>query len=337
MRAPPFLHPIIRLAAGFLVATLPALAAAQDNCAAISARLSSIESSVGYLDLAGAQQHVTLAQNRLADAEFQFDRAGCRAQLQTGGLDSICQIYSGAVLQARSDLDQLHRTLGGAQTLANEHQGLLAAYASQRCGSAVTFSGSAAERTTLLFDGENRSAPSSPGFVTDTVPDVGGARRTMCVRTCDGAYWPVSYSTGENDMAQDAQTCAQQCPGAPTALYSQANPGEDVSAMVSMDGVHYADQPFAFLFRGETVPACSCDLAGAGLMSVAASGPPATAPAPANLVDVPLPMPRPVFPGEEPPVAQMESEALRLYDFAGRQVRIVGPVTPYTPEGEGVL
>ena len=42
--------------------------------------------------------------------------------------------------------------------------------------------------------------------------------RTMCVRLCDGYYFPVSAATTKGRFQRDEQTCRSQCQ-APTKLY----------------------------------------------------------------------------------------------------------------------
>ena len=52
-----------------------------------------------------------------------------------------------------------------------------------------------------------------------------GTFRTVCVRTCDGYYFPISYATTSEQFPADARTCTAMCPGADVRLYSYANPG----------------------------------------------------------------------------------------------------------------
>jgi hypothetical protein len=78
------------------------------------------------------------------------------------------------------------------------------------------------------------------------------------VRTCDGYYFPISFSTSSGHFAEDEQVCHAQCPATETALYSHRNPGEDVAQAVSTAGRLYKDLPNAFRYRREVTPACSC-------------------------------------------------------------------------------
>ena len=57
--------------------------------------------------------------------------------------------------------------------------------------------------------------------------------RTLCVRLCDGYYFPVSFSTLPNHFQRDADVCQSQC-AAPAELYYHQNPGGAVEQMVSV-------------------------------------------------------------------------------------------------------
>ncbi len=58
--------------------------------------------------------------------------------------------------------------------------------------------------------------------------------RTLCVRLCDGYYFPVSFSTLPNHFQRDAQLCQSQC-AAPAELYYHQNPGGAVEQALSVE------------------------------------------------------------------------------------------------------
>jgi hypothetical protein len=84
-----------------------------------------------------------------------------------------------------------------------------------------------------------------------------GTYRTLCVRLCDGYYFPVSFSATRERFARDAQVCAQAC-GAEARLFVHRNPGADTDDMVDLQGRPYGQLPAAFLYRREYVAACRC-------------------------------------------------------------------------------
>jgi hypothetical protein len=86
----------------------------------------------------------------------------------------------------------------------------------------------------------------------------GGTFRTLCVRTCDGYFFPVSYTAGKDQFAYDASRCSEICPAAETHLYVYRNPGGDQAQMMSLAGDLYSEQPFAYRYKSEFVEGCSC-------------------------------------------------------------------------------
>src|SRR5687767_1671517 len=40
----------------------------------------------------------------------------------------------------------------------------------------------------------------------------GGTYRTLCVRSCDGYYCPISYSTTREHFSADQEACQRMCP-----------------------------------------------------------------------------------------------------------------------------
>ena len=85
--------------------------------------------------------------------------------------------------------------------------------------------------------------------------------RTICVRLCDGYYFPVSFSTLPNHFEQDAQVCASKC-AAPAELYYHQNPGQGVDQAVSaQSNLPYTQLKTAFRYRKEFVQGCSCKMA----------------------------------------------------------------------------
>jgi hypothetical protein len=160
-----------------------------------------------------------------------------------------------------------------------------------------------------------------------------GTYRTLCVRTCDGYYFPISFSTVASQFGRDEQTCQAMCPGMDVKLFTHRNPGEDSESMVSIAGEPYASQPYAFAYRNAYDPACTCRTAVAAT-PIGGIGPPmAIAP--------PVPVVKPeasadpdtvanAFSGFTPvPVAPASNNAVaglgRGEEKTAAPVRVVGP------------
>ena len=88
-----------------------------------------------------------------------------------------------------------------------------------------------------------------------------GTVRTLCVRTCDGFYFPVSFSTTKDRFSKDTAACSALCPGAEAKLYYHSIPDEEPEQMVDLTGNTYMSSPNAFKYRvngARSTPGCSC-------------------------------------------------------------------------------
>ncbi len=85
--------------------------------------------------------------------------------------------------------------------------------------------------------------------------------RTICVRLCDGYYFPISFSTLPNHFQRDAEVCQSKC-AAPSELYYHQNPGGGVDqAVAARTNELYTQLKSAFRYRKEYVAGCSCKTA----------------------------------------------------------------------------
>ena len=60
--------------------------------------------------------------------------------------------------------------------------------------------------------------------------------RTVCVRLCDGYFWPISHATTEDYFGRDKATCERGCGGSPAKLYVYQNPGAEPEMMRDLEG-----------------------------------------------------------------------------------------------------
>lgn len=91
-----------------------------------------------------------------------------------------------------------------------------------------------------------------------------GNVRTLCVRTCDGGFFPISSQTSAMSFGRDAAQCQQMCPGTETELFFHApERSESVDMVSAVTGRPYRDLPNALLYRNRRTgadPSCSCNL-----------------------------------------------------------------------------
>ena len=79
----------------------------------------------------------------------------------------------------------------------------------------------------------------------------------VCVRTCDGSFFPVSYSGAGSRADSLEDVCRALCPNADVALYSFSF-GGTIDGAEAPSGEAYADLPNAGKFEKAYDPGCSC-------------------------------------------------------------------------------
>lgn len=84
-----------------------------------------------------------------------------------------------------------------------------------------------------------------------------GTYRTVCVRLCDGFYWPMSYATTPEYFDRDQRKCESSC-GSPARLYKYRTSDGDPDSMEDLNGQPYSRLNTAFLYRTRYDANCKC-------------------------------------------------------------------------------
>jgi hypothetical protein len=174
---------------------------------------------------------------------------------QCGELNSRISQMRGNLDKMISDLQQIQA--GGDRT--GQRRALMQALAQYDCG--PQYRTAAAQPRGFLEQLFGPGEGPGPDINPNEMPS-GSTFRTVCVRTCDGYYYPISFSTVPSHFQEDERACIRTCPATEATLFTHHNPGEDMSQAVSLTGRRYADLPNAFRYRKEFVAACSCRAAG---------------------------------------------------------------------------
>src|SRR5712672_2255347 len=244
-------------------------------CPRLEAQLATIDRGGGdpakdeqirrYQDAAAKQQseldRVTSQAKRMGCDSSGFFSLFSAQSAQCGPVNNQIQQMRTNLEQITTSLERLRGGFGGGER-DSQRRSVLAALAQNNCGpqyaNAARGPGSFLES---LFgnNNNNNSNPMTPGV--DLGPQ-SGTYRTVCVRTCDGFYFPISFATVPARFPDDERTCKNLCPAAEASLFSYRNPGEDMNQAVSINGQPYSSSPNAFRYRQEFNPSCACKAAG---------------------------------------------------------------------------
>jgi hypothetical protein len=215
-------------------------------------------------DIRRLEDLVNRQQVDLDRVSAQARRQGCEGRglfALFGGQPQQCVAINTQIQQLRTNLDRsiadLQHLQGNTADREGQRRGVLVALGQNDCGPQYR---QYANRGGFF---ENLFGP-GPGSILGGPPDpsAGDTYRTLCVRTCDGYYFPISYSTQPARFPEDERTCQAMCPAAEVTLYTHRNPGEDVSQAISTAGRNYTELPTAFAYRKTYNPSCSCKAPG---------------------------------------------------------------------------
>lgn len=255
----------------------PGGAAVNPMCPRLEAQLAMIDRGGGgdpakdeqirrYQDSAARQQA------ELDRVTLQAKRMGCDSSgffSLFNGRNAQCGPVNNQIQQMRANLEEITTNLErlrsgglGGNDRENQRHSVLLALAQNSCGPQYAAALQQQQQgpgnfLNNLFGGNN--TPNATPI--DSGPQ-SGTYRTVCVRTCDGGYFPISFATVPARFPDDERTCKALCPATDATLYAYRNPGEDMNQAVSIGGQPYTSSPNAFRFRQEFNPTCSCKAPG---------------------------------------------------------------------------
>jgi hypothetical protein len=250
-------------AAQFGGSPAPSQGARSQACLRLESQLAMIDQG-GGVDPAKAEQ-IKRYEGEAAKQQAELDRLGQQSRrlgCTGGGFFSLfsgqpaqCGPLNNQIQQVRTNLDrflsEIQRLQGNSGEREGQRRGVLVALGQSDCGPQYRqyANGGPGGFLESLFGGVSSALSSGPPS---------GTYRTLCVRTCDGYYFPISYSTVPGKFADDENLCRRLCPATEVALFSHRNPGEDVARAVSASGKIYTELPNAFSYRKQFNAACSC-------------------------------------------------------------------------------
>lgn len=203
---------------------------------------------------------IRTAERAVRSAQEQLDRSNCyefefllfgKSVKRTPACQGQAQQLD-ASKRRLSELDQQRQQIiqSGGRSLQDD---LIRELARNNCGANYQ---QQAARSSGPFSSLWQDEDSGPGGSSF---NYGATFRTVCVRLCDGAFFPVSFSTLPSSFDRDQEQCQQKCAAPAELYYHSQNPGQGIDQAIS----HKTRQPYstlrtAFRFRKEYVAGCSC-------------------------------------------------------------------------------
>ena len=249
----------LRVGAALLAtATMGGAALAQSpSCTAWRSELASLQGQRGGGDPRAAQiaQRVGM---QLSQATSQYRAMGC----ERGGFSIFGDGPPPQCGGLRAQIGQLQAQYGNLQQQAQgggieQRRAQLAAAIRNNCqaqprGFFDTIFGLEPRRgeidsTMPELDPEQPMEPERPRM---------GGPQTVCVRTCDGFFFPLANNPGGRDSADEM--CQALCPGVETLAYGMSNGGEIQNAVARATGQPYSSLPNAGKYQRSFDAACTC-------------------------------------------------------------------------------
>lgn len=326
-----------------LVSATPILAAPSDICADLHGQLANIPETIGTGRQSKRMTAAIGEQNEAIRAiEDEWRNRGCSNSALVAPEDAaVCDQLQSSADRLQEDLRYLlarqAETQGSGEDGAARAQ-LEAALRENGCDEPLS-----GETEIIGGPEEPPPTPEQQAMRADTFyppmgedqpiapplsPYAGGAGlQTVCVRTCDGGFFPLTTNATPLNFQQDASTCARMCPDVSTELYYRYLPGQESSDMVSAaTGQRYSAMPYAFAYRkrkpGEK-SACTCNLPAyyEEMQRDRAISAPDTGSSGSSIITIETAKPKPSQAATTPDNPPEE----RPYDSSTNKVRKVGP------------
>lgn len=253
----------------FIVALIAALgiqaAVAQTYCDRLQAELNA---PGGDSETQGYMQALSTARSELGQTNAQARQAGCEPSrfLFFSTTPAQCRGYETRIDSLTERVRVLEQRVNQGGQRRNQ---LLAAYRAN-CqgnnpippGNVGTTQARSRNILDMLFGATPDTTSPQGTFPQDITqggvmaePGDSGPRRLVCVRKCDGYFFPLAGASGS--AASDGELCRAQCPNADVEVFVSPAYG-DLKFGVSLSGTPYTALPNAFKYRTSYDPTCSC-------------------------------------------------------------------------------
>jgi hypothetical protein len=337
---------------GLLIAAAVPAQGASRNCRKLEAELAlSSHRNVRPASVKAYDKAIDRQSQQIVATRERARKAGCGFSLFSGNIRQ-CAMLNAALQRMSANLDSLQRK---RRILVNRHERrspshILAQLEARGCRGKP-------KQNRLIVEGTEKSSEAQMVSAAAPAPLLenegghivvrphaygsgSGEFRTLCVRTCDGYFFPMSNAAALSDFQRDQANCESACPGTQMQLFYQRGISGDPSAMLSSaTGRPYGDLPSAFLYKrpnAKRPAACGCNPArNFSILGGTPSGGYETAPN-APSVSYPVQPASGKNPASIEPQAQDGTVNLPHNPPSGdRKIRVVGP--RFLPDPAGTI
>ncbi|MGI9394973.1 MAG: DUF2865 domain-containing protein [Boseongicola sp.] len=252
------------LASLFLTDFAPETAQAESRmCKRLSAQLASLPRGGAKRSSKRVQKAIRGQLSQIKIAKRRIRQLGCSKRRLFFFRDAhpSCGRMRGALQRMRNNLDAL-RSRGGssdnARSSKRQRAKIHRAMNRNRCGESRSAKRSSGDKGDSIVDQIFSNKSKKRGRKSRRVTKA-TASRTICVRTCDGYFFPVNFST-KRGKGVGVAACEQLCPGTEMRLYYDKAASDDPAKMISVaTGQPYSALPNAFTYQESFNPNCSCN------------------------------------------------------------------------------
>ena len=280
---------------------------------------------------------ISRQQEQIVKARQQARQAGCGRAL-IGSSVSVCASLNSTLDKMQRNLLDLQRTrakMSGGNT-RQERARIQAALDVNRCRRQVPPADQPEQqgsRQRAVIDGRSGLR----------IGGLSGSFRTLCVRTCDGYFFPISYGVASSLFERDQNACSAMCPGTQVELHYYRVPNQESADMVSAaTGLPYDQLPNAWRYREQRsspTPRCTCNAGrsadrGFEVIGGAYAAPDGDGNVPLQAEEIPSPRVRP-DPADDPETLANRDGGLNL-DALRRIAKPRQPpnLSPSVPDGD---
>ena len=183
------------------------------------------------------------------------DSLGCNGGFLFGGGSAQCEGLSARIERMQDNIVQLQQQAqGDAGDGGERRRALVEQYNSYCSAPGGGASGPGQDQQTIPVGPDGTPSIEAPD---DTAAPRATETKVLCVRHCDGGFFPIAYKATPDKLDGLAQLCKAQCPNTEVSIYTTSSDG-GVETAVTPEGAAYTALPAAFKYQKTYDPTCSC-------------------------------------------------------------------------------